>query len=343
MIQASATLCSLEEVTDEKRIRHHSAVTHAYDPELVSFVAQLGPPDVMDIAAARANTEALLGSFNDSVDTSGIDVVDREIAGPDGNQVPIRIYAPGEPAPAGGRPALLDIHGGGFISGSMAMSHAFGVHVARRLDAVVVTVEYRLAPEHPFPAGVEDCYAALRWLHDNASALGVDTTRVAVGGQSAGGGLSAAVALLARDRNGPPLCFQFLGIPELDHRLETASMRAFVDTPMWHRANAVRSWECYLGGDADRNNVSPYASPAVAEDVSGLPPAYITAMEFDPLRDEGILYALRLMEAGVSVELHCFPGTFHGSGAVVHAEISKRAHRELMTVLQRAFVARDER
>jgi acetyl esterase/lipase len=223
------------------------------------------------------------------------------------------------------------------------MSHAFGAHVARRLDVVMVTVEYRLAPEHPFPAGVEDCYAALKWLHDNASALDVDTARIAVGGQSAGGGLSAAVALLARDRGGPPLCFQFLGIPELDHRLATPSMRAFTDTPMWHRANAIRSWECYLGPNADEHNVSPYASPAIAEDLGNLPPAYITAMEFDPLRDEGILYALRLMEAGVSVELHCFPGTFHGSGAVVQAEISKRGHRELMTVLERALNTRVER
>ncbi len=214
------------------------------------------------------------------------------------------------------------------------MEHAFATQVARELGVVVVTPEYRLAPEHPFPAGVEDCFAALRWTVGNAE-LHVDPDRVAVGGQSAGGGLAAAVALLARDRGGPSLCFQFLGIPELDHRLDTASMRAFVDTPLWNRPNAELSWEFYLGPDV--GPVSPYASPALAADLAGLPPAYVTTMEFDPLRDEGITYALRLLEAGVTVELHSFPGTFHGSTLIPTAEVSRRAHEELLTALRRGL------
>jgi acetyl esterase/lipase len=197
-------------------------------------------------------------------------------------------------------------------------------------------VDYRLAPEHPFPAGVEDCYAALEWMHREARDLGIDTARVAVGGQSAGGGLSAAVALMARDRSGPPICFQFLGIPELDHRLETTSMRTFVDTPMWHRANAITSWQMYLG-DHDRDNVSPYASPTMATDLSGLPPTYLTTMEFDPLRDEGIQFGLRLLEAGVPVELHSFPGTFHGSGVVPTAAVSRRANAEMLVAVKRGL------
>jgi acetyl esterase/lipase len=217
----------------------------------------------------------------------------------------------------------------------MDMEHAFAAALARELGVVAVTVEYRLAPEHPFPAGVEDCYAALRWLHDHAGVLGVDRSRIGVGGQSAGGGLAAATALLARDRGGPALCFQFLGIPELDHRLETTSMRSFVDTPIWHRANAELSWKYYLGSNSD--DVSPYASPAIAADLSGLPPAYVTTMEFDPLRDEGIIYALRLMEAGVSVELHSYPGTFHGSGVMATAAVSRRASREMMVALARGL------
>ena len=116
--------------------------------------------------------------------------------------------------------------------GLLPRAHAVGA------EAIVVSVDYRLAPEHPFPAGVDDCYAALQWLHAQAATFGVDAARIGVGGQSAGGGLAAATVLLARDRGGPAVCFQFLGIPELDHRLETASMRAFVDTPMWHRGNA---------------------------------------------------------------------------------------------------------
>src|SRR5262249_33172176 len=149
------------------------------------------------------------------------------------------------------------------------------------------------------------------------------------------GGLSAATALLARDRGGPPLCFQFLGIPELDHRLETTSMRTFVDTPIWHRRNAELSWQYYLGQNP--TDVSPYASPATAADLSRLPAAYVTTMESDPLRDEGILYALRLMEAGVSVELHSYPGTFHGSAVLPTAAVSRRANAELLTALRRGL------
>jgi acetyl esterase/lipase len=211
--------------------------------------------------------------------------------------------------------------------------------LARELGVVVVSVEYRLAPEHPYPTGLEDCYAALIWLHQQATVLSVDNTRIGVFGQSAGGGLSAALALLARDRNGPPLCFQFLGIPELDDRLETASMRAFTDTPLWHRPNAILSWKFYLG-DAYRPgaaDVPGYAAPARATDLRGLPPAYISAMEFDPLRDEAIVYALKLLEAGVPVELHTYPGTFHGSSIASHAAVSQRQEREMFDVLRRGL------
>jgi acetyl esterase/lipase len=245
------------------------------------------------------------------------------------------VYKPEGNAPAGGWPALLDIHGGGFCVGDIDMEHNFCAGVARELGVVIATPEYRLAPEHPFPAGVDDCYATLRWLHEQAATFGLDTARIGVGGQSAGGGLAAATVLLARDRGGPAVCFQFLGIPELDHRLETASMRAFVDTPMWHRGNAELSWRFYLGPDP--GPVSPYASPSIAEDLSGLPPAYVTTMEFDPLRDEGILYALRMMEASVTVELHSFPGTFHGSAALPTAAVSRRASHELLVALRRGL------
>ena len=309
-------------------------MTYAFDPELAPLAELIPVSELIDLPAARRWLDSLIAPMNVGVDTAGVSVDDREIEGPDGS-VAVRVYAPVGPVPVGGRPALLDIHGGGFVVGSIAMEHGMAVQVARDLDAVVVVVEYRLAPEHPFPAGLEDCYAALCWMRDAASTMGIDTDRIGVGGQSAGGGLTAATVLLARDRGGPGVCFQFLGIPELDHRLETVSMRTFVDTPMWHRANAELSWQYYLGPDV--SEVSPYASPAIATDLSGLPPAYVTTMEFDPLRDEGITYALRLMEAGVSVELHTFPGTFHGSAAVTTAAVSRRAHHELLTVLRRGL------
>lgn len=308
-------------------------MTYAFDPELAPLVPLLPTSSFADIDAARAGIEALLAPLNQDVDTTGVDVSDATVSA-DTGAVPIRVYTPTGSAPATGRPALLDIHGGGFAVGSIDMEHTFATQVARELGAVVVTPEYRLAPEHPFPAGLDDCYATLVWMHDHADDLGIDPARIAIGGQSAGGGLSAGLALLARDRGGPAVCFQFLGIPELDHRLETTSMRTFVDTPLWNRPNAELSWQYYLGGATD---VSPYASPAIAEDLRGLPPAYVSTMEFDPLRDEGILYALRMMEAGVSVELHAFPGTFHGSAMIPMAAVSRRSHAEVIDALRRGI------
>ena len=312
-------------------------MAYAFDPELLPMIEQLPPPEVDDLARARARTLELVASINAGVDTSGIVITDHRAPGPgDAPDVLVRVYAPDGTQPSAGRPALLDIHGGGFTSGSIEMEHGFCASVVRRLGIVAATVEYRLAPEHPFPAGIEDCYAALCWLHDAADELGVDRDRIGVGGQSAGGGLAAGTALLARDRGGPGVCFQFLGIPELDHRLDTASMRAFTDTPLWSRPQAILSWERYLGPD-HTGPVSSYASPSIAPDLAGLPPAYVTAMEFDPLRDEGIVYALRLMEAGVQVELHSFPGTFHGSGLVTSAAVSRRANDELLGALRRGL------
>jgi len=311
-------------------------MTYAYDPELAPLVELMPAGDIRDVAAAREMLASLLAPLTEGVDTAGVRVEQREVPGPDGAPpVPVIVHAPDGLVPPEGRPALLAIHGGGFVMGSASMELGFAASVVRRLGAVVVAPDYRLAPEHPFPAGLEDCYAALTWMAEAAPDLGIDPTRVAVGGQSAGGGLSAAVALLARDRGGPALCFQFLGIPELDHRLETTSMRQFTDTPLWHRGNAELSWAYYLGDQV--GDVSPYASPAIATDLTGLPPAYVTTMEFDPLRDEGIAYALRLLEAGVRVELHSFPGTFHGSGMIQTAEVSRREASEVLRALARGL------
>jgi acetyl esterase len=212
------------------------------------------------------------------------------------------------------------------------------VALARAVGAVVVTVEYRLAPEAPFPAPLEDVYAGLVWFAEHAADYGVDPARIAIHGISAGGGLCAGLALLARDRGGPAIAFQYLGVPEVDDRLTTPSMTAFTDTPIWNRPNAIVSWDSYLGegvpGSAD---VSPYAAPARATDLSGLPPAYVSTMAFDPLRDEGIAYGLALLAAGVPVELHLFPGTFHGSTLIEGAAISKREITERVAVLRRAL------
>jgi acetyl esterase len=270
------------------------------------------------------------------VDESGIQVREALIPGPDGApDVPLRIYTPDRrTAPA----AVYDVHGGGFIMGSVDSYRPRNVHLARELGVVVVSVEYRLAPEHPYPAPLEDCYAGLVWTAKNASALGVDPERIAIHGTSAGGGLCAALALLARDRGGPAIAFQYLGVPEIDDRLDTPSMRTYVDTPLWNLPNAEISWDAYLGkGRRGSADVPIYAAPARATDLRGLPPAYVSAMEFDPLRDEDIAYAQALLRAGVSTELHVFPGTFHGSGLVQHAAVSKREVAESVVVLRKAL------
>jgi acetyl esterase/lipase len=307
-----------------------------YHPDLRPILPLL--PTGMDLSSAesiqalRADREALFGAA--PPDREDVAKEDRRVPGPHGApDVPIRVYRPrnGSAAP---RPAVFEIHGGGFMLGSIDMMDPWCQRIAAEVDAVVVSVEYRLAPEHPFPAALEDCYAALRFASEEAASLEVDPARIAVAGQSAGGGLAAATALLARDRGGPPICFQLLEIPELDDRLETPSMRAFTDTPLWNRPNATWSWRHYLGPTHD-GEVSPYAAPARAKDLSGLPPAYVSTMEYDPLRDEGILYALRLLQAGVPVELHSYAGTFHGSGLVPTAEPSVRNFREVVELLRR--------
>ncbi len=306
------------------------------DPELEPFVPMLPTNDLDDVDAAREALAELIERFAGEADESALEIEDRVAPGAGAQpDVPVRVYRPRGDAPPGGFAGLLYLHGGAFVLGSVDTEHIGAVQLATHLGIVVVSVDYRLAPEHPFPAGPDDCYHALCWLHEQVDALSVDATRVAVMGQSAGGGLAASVALMARDRDGPALCFQFLGIPELDDRLDTPSMQTFVDTPMWTRRNAELSWRHYLG-DHD-GVVSPYAAPARADDLSGLPPAYVSTMEFDPLRDEGILYALRLLQAGVPVELHQYPGTFHGSAALAFAEVSKRQAAEQGGVLRRAL------
>jgi acetyl esterase len=316
---------------------HPSTTAYAFDPELAEFAALAVNPPPTDAVGARERSREYMAALGANVDVSTLHVDDRTIPGPDGApDVTVRVYAPRDRASAP-VPAVLYIHGGGFFVGSIDSEHMGAAALARELGVVVVSVEYRLAPEHPFPAGIEDCYAALVWLHGHADELGVDTARIAVNGGSAGGGLAAGLALLTRDRGGPGLCFQYLGIPELDDRLQTTSMQKFTDTPMWSRGSAEKSWEWYLGDAHGRDDVSPYAAPARATDLARLPSAYISTMEFDPLRDEGIIYALRLLEAGVSVELHSYPGTFHGSGIVTSAAVTRRDAAERMGVWRRAL------
>jgi acetyl esterase len=311
---------------------------YAFDPELVPILEFLPTTSLEDPVATRAEFDGMIAQLNAALDDSGVHVQNRTIPGPPGApEVAVRIYTPQGLSDT--VPGLLYLHGGGFVIGSLESEQGNCLALCRDLGIVIVSVDYRLAPETPYPGGLDDCYCALQWVSDNSAALSIDADRLGIFGQSAGGGLSAATALLARDRKGPRLCFQYLSIPEVDDRLDTPSMQQFVDTPVWNRHKADMSWDYYLGSDYKRGavNVPYYAAPARAQDLTGLPPAHVTTMEFDPLRDEGILYALKLMQAGVSTELHSYPGTFHGSSLMPSAAVSQREATEMRLALRRGL------
>jgi acetyl esterase len=242
--------------------------------------------------------------------------------------VPIRLHLP---ATEGALPALVYFHGGGWTSGSVEGSAELCDTLAREAECAVVSVEYRLAPEHPFPAGLEDCFAATAWLAQHGEELGLDPTRLAVGGTSAGANLAASVTLLARDRGAPALCFQLLVYPPVDH---TAA--ADVERAHFRRAEIAGYWSHYLR-DA-RDGEDPRASPLRATDLKGLPPALVITAEFDPLTDEAEAYARRLSEAGVPAELRHFARAQHGFFSSATPQ-GAAARNEAVAALRTAFAS----
>jgi acetyl esterase len=258
--------------------------------------------------------------------------VDRRLPGPAGD-VPVRIYTPEGSGPF---PALVYFHGGGFVIGGIDTHDGTCRELCNEAGCVVVSVDYRLAPEHPFPAAPEDCYAATRWVAEHGTGIGVDPTRLAVGGDSAGGNLAAAVSLMARDRGGPALRHQLLVYPVTDHAFDTASYEENAEGYMLTRDMMRWFWGHYLTDPARGDE--PLASPLRAKDLSGLPSATVITAEFDPLRDEGEAFAERLIGAGVKTELTRYDGMFHGffamTGAIDKArravEQSGRALREAL-------------
>ncbi len=233
-------------------------------------------------------------------------VEDRTIPGPAG-EIPVRVY---QPHGAGVKPILLYFHGGGWVIGSLDSYDATCREFAQGAGCVVVSVDYRLAPEHRYPAAPNDCYAALEWVAANAGSLGADAKRLAVGGDSAGGNLSAVVSLMARDKAGPAIRFQLLIYPVTDADFSTASYSQNADGYLLTTSAMKWFWAHYVAGEAQRRE--PYASPLRAKDLAGLPPAWMCTAEFDPLRDEGEAYAKRLQQAGVSTSLTRYAGLIHG-------------------------------
>src|SRR5262245_13361078 len=225
-------------------------------------------------------------------------VEDRQVPGAMG-PIPVRFYTPSGTGPF---PILVFFHGGGWVIGNRETHDATCRALTNAAGCIVASVDYRLAPEHKFPAAVEDSYAATRWIADHATSIGADPTRIAVGGDSAGGNLAATVSLAARERGGPPLVFQLLVYPVTDHAYDTPSYKDNADGYFLTRDAMVWFWNHYLDREADGRN--PLASPLRARDLQNLPQAFVMTAEYDPLRDEGEAYAKRLREAGVPVTLN---------------------------------------
>ena len=260
---------------------------------------------IPDIVQRRAVLSQML-SATPVPPNPNIEISNHVAKGPAGD-IAVRVYTPKN---AGANaPGLVYIHGGGMIMGGLDGEDGTCQMMADRLGAVIASVDYRKAPEDPYPAAPEDCYAAANWVFENAASLGMNPENIGIYGQSAGGGLTIAVALMARDRGGPKFSFMAPIYPMIDDRNTTASSQLVTDVGIWDRAGSLEAWSWYLGGkEADQ-----YAAPTRAKNLEGLPPAFIDVGELDMFRDEDIDFAKRLAEAGIQVEFHLWPGAYHAS------------------------------
>ena len=305
---------------------------HLVDPE-VAPVIDLIPFREMDratLALARSDAAGRFADLGDPPVPADVRVID----GPGG---PLEMHwfdpAPQASEPTTGRAALLHIHGGGMVLGSVATMAWGPSGMAAALGIPVASVDYRLAPEAPFPGPQDDCLAGLRWLADNAATLGVDPARIAVIGESAGGGLAAAVALMARDSGGPDLAAQVLIYPMLDHRTGSAECRHNNRTTgefVWTRSSNQFGWECLRGDYAAGDARKGWFSPSLADDLAGLPPTLLLTGSLDLFFDEDLDYARRLVDAGVPVELHSYPGAIHAFNLMAEAAVVKAFNRDLL-------------
>lgn len=290
-------------------------------------------PAVFDMTPveARAWFEKRIASIP-KLDDPVAKVEDRTIPGP-GGKLPLRVYTPKGQGPF---PILLFFHCGGWVLGSLDSGDDRCRSFCSRASAVVVAVDYRLAPEHKFPAAQEDCYAALKWCSDHAGEINGDGKRLAVAGDSAGGNLAAATALYARDRKGPPVALQVLIYPALNTNLDTASYHEFATGYGLSRAAMAYYWKSYLAKPEDGSN--PYACPLLAKDLKGVSSALIVVANYDVLRDDGEAYAARLKQSGVPVHCTRYLSMNHGfvHPGAVH-EPAKRAMQEIADALKKAF------
>lgn len=307
---------------------------HLVDPELGPLLDVL-PPLELSMETLPAARELSLSLPDDGAGLGQVTVDRHNIPGPpDAPDVEIFVYRPN--APIGPMSCLLHIHGGGYVSGEASRLGSIHRGQAAAVGCVVVSVNYRLAPETRAPGSVEDCYAALAWIFANAADLGVDLKRVGVTGESAGGGLAAALALLARDRGEYPLAFQHLIYPMLDDRtVAHPDPHPYAGEFLWTPHNNRFGWEALLGVEPGSDGVSPYAAPARAETLAGLPSTFISTGSLDLFLEENIEYARRLLRDGVPTEFHIYPGGFHAFDIAPEAQVSKTARRDSRAALAR--------
>lgn len=319
-------------------MRRISSQPTVVDPEVQAALAALPPFPAEtgdDIAERRRAAQALRAARNLELEPeTDFSRTDRHVRGMHGQPaVTVRVYRPlGRSSPL---PALLYMHGGGFSLGDLEVEDRQCVRICREVGCLVVSVDYRLAPEDPYPAAVRDCYGALEWVARDHQALGVAPDRLAVAGGSAGGGLAAAVALMARDRGGPPLCLQLLIYPEIDDRSDNESSR-FDGVPIFDGKAKARSWRHYLGDS--KGEVPIYAAPNRCDDLAGLPATFLVTAGLDPLRDEGAEYGAKLVHSGVAVEWHHYPDVPHGWDIFAPRSVSaRRSWATRLTAMRTAF------
>ena len=309
---------------------------HLVDPQLRPFL-ELMPPisfDGVDMAEVRARLAATAPTRAPTPDD--VQVTEDKALGRDGAP-DVRLIVTAPKAAGAGRPGVLHIHGGGYVLGAADMTGETDAAYAQEFGAVVVSVDYRLAPETPHPGPVEDCYAGLAWLHAEADRLGVDRGRIIVTGESAGGGLAAALVLLARERDEVPIAFQHLVFPMLDDRTcIQPDPSPYLGQFVWTPAANTFGWTSLLGHAPGLPDVSPFAAPARASDLAGLPPTYMSVGALDLFLEEDLDYARRLIRAGVPTEVHIYPGAPHGFMMLRDADVSRTFARDSLAALARA-------
>ncbi|MEY9968480.1 acetyl esterase [Streptacidiphilus sp. MAP12-16] len=312
---------------------------YVLDSELAAVATFIPKVDFGDVTAARELARQFSGQAAAYESTRPLTVQDIAIPGEQGAPpVAARLYLPADRC--GPVPGLLYLQGGAYVLGDLDGGDGPARRIADQTGTAVLNVQYRLAPEDPYPAALDDCYAALRWMAGSAGhEHGIDANRIGVLGESSGGGLAAALCLRSRDHGGPALAAQFLDAPTVDDRLRTHSMRHLPDTPTWQASNSPLSWQHYLRGTArpGDTDVPLYAAPGRAQltDLVALPPAYVTAYQVDPTRDEGLDYARLLIQAGVPTELHHYSGAFHVAHAIPGTAIGARITADRMNAISR--------